>query len=254
MTVTAPALVGIYRYPVKGLSAEAMTTVNLEAGETLPYDRAWAIENGGRSFDPAAPRFLPKIHFLMLMRDERLAALMTRFDEETQTLTINRDGRAVVSGGLSTPTGRMVIEQFLAAFMKQSLRGAPRIVSAPDHTFADSREKCVHLVNLASVRELERTAGRAVDHLRFRPNLVIDGVAPWTELSWVGRDITIGAARLIVTARTERCAATNVDPATGARDMDIPAVLGRKWGHMDFGVYAKVTTGGALSVGDAVTA
>jgi len=254
MTVTAPALVGIYRYPVKGLSAEAMTTVNLEAGETLPCDRAWAIENGGRGFDPAAPRFLPKIHFLMLMRDERLAALMTRFDEETQTLTINRDGCAVVSAQLSTPTGRMVIEQFLAAFMKQSLRGAPRIVSAPGHTFTDSREKCVHLVNLASVRELERAAGRPIDHLRFRPNLVIDGVEPWIEFSWVGRDIAIGSTRLTVTERTERCAATNVDPATGARDMDIPAVLGRKWGHMDFGVYAKVTAAGALSVGDAITA
>ena len=190
----------------------------------------------------------------MLMRDERLAALLTRFDEETQTLTINRDGRAVVSGGLSTPTGRMVIEQFLAAFMKQSLRGAPRIVSAQGHTFADSREKCVHVVNLASVRELERTTGRTVDPLRFRPNLVIDGAEPWSEFAWVGCDIEIGSARLTVTERTERCAATNVDPATGARDMDIPAVLGRKWGHMDFGVYAKVTTAGALSVGDAVTA
>jgi len=252
MTVTAPSLVGIYRYPVKGLSAEAMTTVKLEAGETLPCDRAWAIENGGRGFDPAAPRFLPKIHFLMLMRDERLAALTTCFEETTQTLTINRDGAAVARGGLSTPTGRMVIEQFLAAFMKQAMRGAPRIVSAPGHSFTDSREKCVHIVNLASVRELVRVAGRSVDPLRFRPNLVIDGAEPWSEFAWVGRDIEIGSARLTVTERTERCAATNVNPATGARDMDIPAVLGRKWGHTDFGIYARVTKAGVLSVGDAV--
>ncbi len=254
MTLAAPALVGIYRYPVKGLSAEAMTTVNVVTGETLPCDRAWAIENGSRGFDPAAPRFLPKIHFLMLMRDERLAALKTRFDEETQTLTINRDGRAVVSAQLSTPTGRMVIEQFLAAFMKQSLRGAPRIVSAPGHTFADSRAKLVHLVNLASVRELERTAERTVDPLRFRPNLLIDGADPWSEFSWVGREIEIGNTKLAVTERTERCAATNVDPATAARDMDIPAILGRRWGHTDFGVYASVTAAGTLSVGDAVKA
>jgi uncharacterized protein YcbX len=53
---------------------------------------------------------------------------------------------------------------------------------------------------------------------------------------------------------TERCAATNVDPATGARDMDIPAILGRKWSHTDFGIYAKVAVPGALTVGDTVTA
>jgi uncharacterized protein YcbX len=253
MTATAPALVGIYRYPVKGLSADAMTTVNVGAGETLPFDRAWAIENGRGDFDPAAPRFLPKIHFLMLMRDERLAALETRFEEATRALTVLRGGKAVVSGQLSLPAGRLVIEQFFAAFMKQSLRGAPRIVSAPGHSFTDSRTKCLHIVNLASVRELERIAGRAVDPLRFRPNLVIDGAAPWTESSWVGREIQIGGAKLSVMECTERCAATNVDPATGARDMDIPAILGRKWSHTDFGIYAKIAVPGALTVGDTVT-
>ena len=254
MTVTAPAVVGIYRYPVKGLSAQTMTSVNLEAGATLPYDRAWAIENGRSNFDPAAPRFLPKIHFLMLMRDERLAALATQFEEATATLTIFRGDKPVVRGQLSTPTGRLVIEQFMAAFMKQSLRGAPRIVSAPGHNFTDSRTKCVHLVNLASIRELERTAGRAIDPLRFRPNLVIDGSDPWSEFSWVGRNIQIGSTTLTVLERAERCAATNVDPATGARDMDIPAILARKWGHMDFGVYAAVTAPGVIAVGNTVIA
>jgi uncharacterized protein YcbX len=186
------------------------------------------------------------------MRDERLAALTSRFDEVTETLTIERDGRTVVSGQLTTPTGRMVIEQFLAAFMKGSLRGAPRIVSAPGHTFTDSREKFVHIVNLASVRELERTIGRPVDPLRFRPNFVIDGFDPWTELSWVGRDIRIGGVGFTVSERTERCAATNVDPRTGARDMDIPATLARRWRHMDFGIYAVATSSGPIAVGDAI--
>jgi uncharacterized protein YcbX len=252
MTVAAPAVVGIYRYPVKGLSADTMTTVNLDVGETLPFDRAWAIENGRGGFDAAAPGFLPKIHFLMLMRDERLAALETRFEEATGTLTILRGGKAVATGQLSQPTGRLVVEQFLAAFMKQSLRGAPRVVSAPGHSFTDSRTKYLHIVNLASLRELERAAGRTVDPLRFRPNLVMDGADAWSEFSWISREVQAGSVRLAVVKRTERCAATNVDPQTGARDMDIPAVLRRKWGHMDFGVYAKVTAAGALSAGDAV--
>ena len=65
----------IYRYPVKGLTPEKMDSVTLAPGETLPFDRAFAIENGPGRFDPANPRHLPKITFLMLMRDERLATL-----------------------------------------------------------------------------------------------------------------------------------------------------------------------------------
>ncbi|HKZ95702.1 MAG TPA: MOSC domain-containing protein [Hyphomicrobiaceae bacterium] len=245
-----PTVVGIYRYPVKGLSAEALSSVALEAGGALPFDRAYAIENGPGRFDVEAPQHLPKIHFLMLMRDERLATLETRFDEATQTLTICRAGKPVVSGELSSKTGRALIEQFMAAYMTESLRGPPRIVGAPSHSFSDLAAKCIHIVNMASLRELERAIGRPVDVLRFRPNLVIDGAAPWAELSWVGEDIAAGGVRLCVLKRTERCAATNVDPATGRRDMDIPAALARKWGHTDFGVYAKVVIPGAVAVGD----
>ena len=67
----------IYRYPVKGLSPEALTRVTLAPGLTLPADRAYAIENGPSGFDPAAPQYFPKQRFLMLMRNERLAALDT---------------------------------------------------------------------------------------------------------------------------------------------------------------------------------
>lgn len=241
---------GLFRYPVKGLSPDPLQRVAVTPGETLPFDRAWAIENGPSRFDPAAPRHLPKISFLMLMRDERLAALEARFDEETQRLTLLRGGRQVASGRLSTRSGCQIIEQFIAAFMAGRLRGPPRIVSAPGHAFTDSPEKRLHVVNLASVREVERVIGRPVDPIRFRPNLIVDGPAPWAECSWLGREIAVGPVRLKVWDRTERCAATNVDPRTGVRDMDIPAVLRREFGHADLGVYAGVLTAGTLSVGD----
>jgi uncharacterized protein YcbX len=133
--------------------------------------------------------------------------------------------------------------------MKAELRGAPKIVRAPGHSFSDVAAKCVHIVNLASVREVERTLGRPVDPLRFRANLYLDGVEPWAEFGWLDREIDVGPARLAVFARTQRCEATNVDPATGARDMALPAHLSRTWGHQDFGVYAKVVSGGDIAPG-----
>ena len=246
------SVTAIYRYPVKGLGPQQLDEVAVEAGETIPFDRAWAIENGRGGFDPEKPSYLPKIHFLMLMRNERLAALDIEFDETDSTLTLLRDGKAVVSGALNSQTGRQLIEQFMGSFMERDLRGAPHIVHAEGHSFSDVAEKCLHIVNLASVRELERALGKTIDPLRFRANVYIEAHRPWIEFDWVGGRCGIGEARLQVFDRTSRCAATNVDPQTGERDMAIPAALMRTYGHEDFGVYAKVTQGGTVRTGDAV--
>jgi uncharacterized protein YcbX len=228
----------LYRYPVKGFSPETLQSVGLRPGETLPFDRAYAIENGPGRFDA----------------NERLATLRSAFDDATETLTISRDGKQVARGQLTTPLGRQLVEQFLGAYMKAELRGAPKIVSAPGHSFSDMAAKCVHIVNLATVREVERVVGRPIDPLRFRANLYLDGIEPWSEFTWLNQEISIGPARLTVFARTQRCEATNVDPATGARDMAIPAHLMRTWGHQDLGIYAKVMSGGEIAVGAPVTA
>jgi uncharacterized protein len=243
---------GIFRYPVKGLSPDALQRVALSPGQSLPYDRAWAIENGPGRFDPANPNPVPDISFLILMRDERLATLESRFDDSSQQLVLLRGGRQVASGLLTTLSGRQIIEQFIAAYMAGSLRGRPKIVGGPGHYIAEGGIPCVHIINLATLREIERVAGRAIDPIRFRPNIVIDGPAPWSELAWLDKEISFGPVRLKVVERTSRCAATNVDPKTGARDMDIPAMLRREFGHVDFGVYATVETGGPLAVGDPV--
>jgi len=224
----------------------------LVKGETIPFDRAWAIENGRGRFNPENPQHLPKVNFLMLMRDERLAALEIEFNENDQTIILLRDGRSVVKGALNTQIGKQLIEQFMGSYMEQELRGAPHIVQAEGHSFSDVAEKCLHIVNLASVREMERTLNKSIDPLRFRANVYIDMDEPWAELKWIGKDIEMGSAGLHVFARTSRCAATNVDPDTGVRDMAIPAMLTRAYGHEDFGVYATVSTGGVIKTGDNV--
>ncbi len=251
--MTDARLEAIYRYPLKGFSPEALETVDLEAGATIPFDRAWAIENGPGRFDPAAPKHLPKVAFLMLMRDEKLASLEAEFEAETTTLTLKRDGRQVARGNLSLPIGRTMIEQFIAAYMAASLRGAPKIVSAPGHSFSDVALRCVHIVNRGSLRALERVAGKPVSPLRFRPNILIDEWEPWAEFGLIDKEIRIGGARLRVVERTQRCAATEVDPESAARDLSIPALLERTWGHSDFGVYAEIVEGGPIAVGDPVT-
>ena len=243
-------IAAIYRYPVKGLSPEPLQRVALKAGEGLPQDRRFAIAHGSTRFDSGAPAWMPKTNFLMLARNERLARLKTSFDDGTGVLTIQRDGKTVASGNLQEIGGRTVIEQFFAAYMGSEARGAPKIVEAPGHMFSDTPPKVVSIIGLDSVRDLERVVRAPLDPRRLRANVYVQGGRPWQEFDWIGKEIRIGAVRLRGVKRIVRCAATNVDPESGQRDLNIPLSLQQGFQHADTGIYAEVVYGGVVAIGD----
>jgi uncharacterized protein YcbX len=245
-------IASIYRYPVKGLSPELLPSVALAVGQTLPADRRYAIENGPSGFDPAAPAWMAKTHFLMLMRNERLAGLQTHFDDRTNLLTVRDNGREIARGDLETAEGRAAIEAFFATRFAGELRGPPKIISGRGHSFSDVAKKVVSIINLGSVAAIENMVGISVHPLRFRANLYVTGWPAWRELDLLGQTLAIGAARFRIVKRILRCAAVNVDPESAARDLDIPRTLMRRLGHADCGVYAEVISGGAIAVGDAL--
>jgi MOSC domain-containing protein len=257
MPNVAGAVTAIYRYPVKGLSAEKIDRVALLPGECLPHDRRFAIALGSTAFDPEHPEWLPKTHFVMLMRDEKLAQLQTRFDVESGVLSIAEGGQVLLRATMSDPQGRRFVAEFLTNFLGDSVNGPLRVVSAPGHAFADARrrpnattDKYVSLINRASIAALEAAMGIPVDPIRFRANIYFGGASAWCEQDWIDSGISLGAARLRVIAPITRCAATEVNPVTAERDLDIVAALGRAFGHTNMGVYAEVVAGGEVAAGD----
>lgn len=241
----------LYRYPVKGLSPERLSRAALPAGGYFPGDRLFAVENGASGFDPAEPVHQPKIKYLMLMRNEMLARLRTRFDDDSRELVIVNEGEELRID-LASPAGHDRLAAFFEGFMPSELRGKPRLLTAPDgYRFTDSRSGFVSIINLASVADLETRIGAAVDPLRFRGNVMVAGLPAWAEFDLVGRELLAPSGlRLSVIKRIERCAATNVDPATGSRDLQIPKALMNAYGHVDCGIYCRVVAGGALAEGE----
>ncbi len=288
----------IYRYPVKGLTPERLARTTLQAGQTVPGDRLYAIENGPSGFDPASPSYLSKTHFLMLMKNERLANLRASFDQDSHTLTITypsplwggegvgvaRQGAGVdvraspldppphppptslhsgarkrgpgggreITADLRTSAGRASIEKFFAEYCADELRGPPKILHAKGYSFSDVARKVVSIINLASVAAIEDIVGAPVNPLRFRGNVYVQGWPAWSELDLVGKELSSGGARLKVIKRIVRCAATNVDPLTGIRDLNIPQTLLRNLDHADCGIYAEVIEGGEIAEGDEI--
>jgi uncharacterized protein YcbX len=248
-----PRIAEIYRYPVKGLSAEPMKRVSIGVGKVIPYDRAYALENGPSTFDPDDPKWTTKNAFLMLMRHERLALLHTAFDTETHTLTIRRDGVVVAQGRLDQEEGKRAIEAFFSVFSAEDLRGPVKILNVPGFSFQDtSTGMVVSVINLASVRDLGEKIGAFVHPLRFRANLYVEDLPAWEEYSWIGRAVTIGSMRLVGSKRIDRCAAVNVDPVTAARDFNLPRKLMQIYDSVDCGIYLKVFEAGEFAVGDEI--
>lgn len=235
------------------MAADELQQVTLAENGSFPYDRAFALAHASTGVDKTRPHWAPPHNFIMLKRDDKLAQLGLEFDEETTTMTVTRRGKPVSRGSLNDQMGKTVLESFLAGFLPQGPRGNPKILEAPEGVrFADRERLSVSIINLASLKDIERVMRRPIDPLRFRANIYIDGAPAWSENSWVGSTIRIGDVDFEVMEQTRRCDATNVEPVTGNRDMNIPVTLQNGFGHRQCGVYARIASNGTIAVGDSV--
>lgn len=241
----------IVRYPVKGLTGEPLEETYLQVGHGIAMDRHYALAHGSRATGGPTIHWMEKNAFLMLARHARLAQLRTSFESASGILTIQRGGKPVARGKITDRIGRTLIDEFFAAFMGSEAHGKPKLVEIKEEgTLSDVSVPMVSLINLASVRDLERVAGCKVDVRRFRGNVVLEGGAAWEEFGWIDRTLRVGDATLKIVDRTSRCPATSVNPDSGEIDLNVPQILHRGFGHADCGVYAEVIGAGAVKLGD----
>lgn len=242
----------LYRYPVKGLTAEALEAIAVAAGEALPWDRAFALAQGDAPFDPANPGWIHKTNFMCLMANAQIAALVSQFDPATGVLTLRAPDGRVLAENARDAQGRIRIATWLTAYLGDDARGTPAFHHIPGYVFGDQKKKVVSLINLASLADYEARQGASKHRLRFRANVYFSGAPAWQEHEWIDRELLVGTARLRVFKRTVRCPATEVNPLTAARDANPVRELHALYGHSDLGVHAEVIEGGRMALGDAL--
>lgn len=236
-------LAHIWRHPIKGVGAEALDSVCLATDGPLPGDRAWAVLRAGQSDTGEWQRCAT---FLRGASAPELMAI-----EATTTdgrLDLRHPKKPPLSIDPTHDGARLVA--WLADLWPGDAPAPDALIAAPAQGMTDAPFPSVSVLNLASLRAVSDAAGQRLDPRRFRGNLWIDGVDAWDEAGWVGRRLAIGGAMLEIVEPIGRCRATEANPETGARDVPVLDLLEAAQGATEFGVYARVITGGEIAVGD----
>lgn len=241
-------VIEIWRHPIKSHGREALETVTVTAGTTLPWDRHWAVAHARAKV--ADGDWAVCGNFQRGSKSAALMAMDAALDEATGEITLTHP---------DLPALTFDPERDASAFLDwvdpltDPDQPAPvRITRARDRGMTDTPFPSISILNHASLRALSDLAGRDVAARRFRGNIWLDGLGPWEEFEWIGRTLRIGTAEFRVDERIQRCTATSANPDTGRRDMDTPGLIERGWAHRDFGIYAVAVTGGAVSLGNPV--
>ncbi|MGM0562237.1 MAG: MOSC domain-containing protein [Pseudomonadota bacterium] len=246
MTIT---LAAINRYPIKGLKAQSLESARLSPSKGLIGDRLFSLARGSAGY--SLPRQMPPaaVSILDLENEERLARLEARYDDDSQTLQLLRSGqeRPLAQARVDTPLGRSLISQFFADFLGDSRRGLPRLIDSEE---ALGPSNWVSLINLASLKDVERVARQKLDPARLRANLWLEGAEAWAEREWNGCRFRLGGAVLQVTAPLECAGSANVNPREAQRDINLPLLMRKGFMHQQVGVQLTVLEGGRIQQGD----
>jgi len=252
VTVPGPGRVAhLVRHPVKSAGYERVDEAALVPGAAFPFDRVWAVAHAAaRLTDP--PAWAPKLQFLRGWGSAALMAISCRSRPEAGEITLSHPGRPTATFRPDDPADAARLVDWLRPLWPANRPEPARLVRVPGQALTDQDQPLVSINSTSSLADLSARMGTDLSIHRFRGNIWVDGWAPWAELDIVGQEITIGGARLRVEEPIGRCRATGANPETGLQDADTMAALEAFYGHTDFGVFARVISGGTLRPGDEV--
>ena len=246
-------LTQIVRHPIKSAGFEELTSATLAPDRALEWDRHWAVAHAAAQFGAAPDGWAPKLNFLRGWASAELMAISSRLDPEARRLTLSHPVAGTITLWPDDPADAARLIDWLRPLWPDTRPEPAHVVHVPGAPMSDNPEPWVAILNHASHRALGQRLGTDLSIHRWRGNLWVDGLAPWEEFDLVGHDISIGTVRLRIEERITRCRATTANPATGRFDADTLGALEQGYGHQDFGVFARVISGGPIHIGDTVT-
>ncbi|MEP5727743.1 MAG: MOSC N-terminal beta barrel domain-containing protein [Sulfitobacter sp.] len=240
----------LYRHPIKSHGREAIDRITLTKGQTMPWDRTWAVTHEATKYDPDNPGWAHCRNFMLGSRTPGLAGIWAKLNETTRTVTLTHIDLPDITIQPDEPTDVARFLAWVAPLCPDDRAGPMDIISAGQQGMTDSQVGALSIANLASHGAVQDALGSPITLERWRANIWIDGAEPWVEHNWLGQDLRIGKAVFGIRERARRCSLTNTNPVTGLRDLTVLDTLNGTFGHQDFGVYAEVIETGEVALND----
>lgn len=237
----------LFRYPLKAHGREELKDVTLIAGQTMPWDRVWAVAHEASKL--SSNGWASCRNFTRGASAPQLCAITSTLDEERATLTLHHPQRPTLTFDPDTDAAAFI--DWVAPLMPTGRARPIKIVKHQGHGFTDSHFASVSLCNLASHRAVEAQLGRPLSPHRWRSNIWFDGGAAWVEHDWIGKEIRIGTSILRIVEAAERCTMTSANPETGQSDEYVLGALAA-FDHQNFSVLAEVITDGRMAQNDPI--
>jgi uncharacterized protein YcbX len=238
----------IFRHPLKSHGREALQQVSLSKGNAMPWDRCWAVAHEASSADGST--WVPCVNFSRGSKAPKLMAVNVKLNETAQTLTLSHPERKDFT---FQPDDIRQLSGFLAwikPLMPTDRAQSARIIRLQGRGFTDTDFASISINSHASLRALSEKIGLQLSPLRWRGNIWLDDLEPWTEHSWVGQQFRIGSVLFEGVEPVVRCLATTANPQTGKQDADTLGALNDGWNHQNFGLYARIIESGKISIED----
>lgn len=242
----------IWRHPIKAHGRERLAQVTLTEGAALPWDRRWAVAHEAAQFDEAAPAWAHCRNFTRAAGSPALQAVAAQVDEATGQLTLSHPDRPELTIDPENTADHARFIDWAGPITNPDRPQPARLVRAPDQAMTDTDFPSISLISLATHAAVEGQLDQPISPLRWRGNILFDGVDAWAEMDWPGKTLRLGEVEMEVVEPIVRCMATTANPETGLRDADTLGALKTGWGHQICGVYARVTRPGTLAEGAAI--
>lgn len=239
-------ITGLWRHPIKSHGREQLNSITLNAGQTMPRDRVWAVAHEHSQADGS--QWEPCANFSRVSKAPQLMAISSQLHSDGQ-LTLSHPARPNLT--FDPETRQDLFLDWVRPLMPENRAASARLIKVPGRGMTDSDFPSITLCNMASHRAVEDQLGHQLSPLRWRGNIWFDGLPAWQEFDWIGCQLRIGTAEFTVRERTDRCLATTANPETGERDIDTLAALDH-WGHQDFSVRTECTKTGTVTCGDRI--
>lgn len=240
----------LFRHPIKSHGREAIDKVRLTAGETMPWDRTWAVTHEATKFDPDSPQWVSCQNFMLGSRTPGLNGIWAKLDEDDRALTLTHQDLDPLTIQPDLPEDVARFLAWVAPLCPENRATPLNVVTLDGRGVTDTDYPSISIMNTASHAAVADALGTPITRERWRGNIWLDDVAAWAEFGWIGRDIRVGTAIMRLREPIRRCATTNTNPVTGKRDTQTLNVLNSEFGHQDFGIYAEVITSGDIMLGD----